>query len=145
MNENNITKEQIEEILSEQNDSYKEAISQIMSNKSNFVKYTKSYDNEIFALKKIIKINKRAGNRYAAMRDEVLVKSYSLISSQNKMLSDVLSALDHTSSTEYTEELNKYVIENQLQNQEIIDVNYSKTLELELTSKTLKQAKQSIK
>ena len=57
MNENNITKERIKEILSLQKQTYDNALDEIMSIKRDYLKNTVSYENEIFALNKIIKIN----------------------------------------------------------------------------------------
>ncbi len=145
MNENNITKNKIKDILSLQKKGYEEAIDQIMSRKQDFLKSINNYESEIFALKKIIKINQRAGNEYAVIRDKVQIRSFELIINQNNMIKNVLNALDYSSADEFHKELNEYVVKNQLQNQKIINIDYRPVLELEGDSKTLRQAKENIK
>jgi len=65
MNEDNVTKDVISEIAFKQQESYSSVVDDVMSNKREYLQNIVSYDGEIFALEKIIKINKRAGNKYA--------------------------------------------------------------------------------
>ena len=145
MNENNITQDKIKDILSLQKKSYEEAIDDIMSRKQDFIKSISSYESEIFALKKIKKINKRAGNRYAVIRDEVQIRSFMLIANQNTMIKDVLNALDYASADEFNTELNANIVKNQLENESLIGIDYQSIMELEVDSKTLRQAQENIK
>ena len=71
MDDNNITQEAIEEIVHEQELNYDLALNELMSNKNSYIKNLNLFTSEIFSLKKIISINKRAGNTYAVLRDEV--------------------------------------------------------------------------
>jgi len=114
MNENNITKEQIKEILVLQNNTYLHALENIMSEKNHYKENVINYDSEMFTLAKIIKINRRAGYKYAVIRDEVLLKSYQLLTSQNKMIENILNALNNSTSAEFHDELVKYITKRQM-------------------------------
>jgi len=144
MNENNISKEQIETILSNQKESYAHAIDNVMNNKQEFIKNINLYESEIFSLQKIIKINKRAHNKYAVIRDEVQLKSYKILANQNRMFQNILTSLEYANGDEFSKLLNEFIVQNQLQNQELTDVDYKPILELEGKSKTLIQAKENI-
>jgi len=144
MNEDNITKTEIENILDLQKQSYIDAIDEIMGSKNNYIKNIVSYDSEIFTLKKIIRINKNAGNTYAVVRDEVQVRSYRLLNNQNVMIKKMLTSLEHTDRKQFQQELSDYVSQNQLQNEKILSAKYDKIMELTPSSKTLKQAQENI-
>ncbi len=140
-----ITQDEIKFILAKQKGDYKLALEKIMSNKQKYLDKATLYDNEIFALKKIIKINKRAGNRYAVLRDEVQVKSYKVLKNQHKMMKGILSALDDSDSTEFSKKLKQLIEKNKIANKALISVNYKEKFEIESHSKSLKQAKVNIK
>ncbi len=144
MNENNITHEAIEEILSNQKRSYTDAINSIMSNKQNYLKNVKDYKNEIFSLNKIININKRAGNTLAVARDEIQVGSYELLKNQNYMIKSILDSLNHSDSKEFAKQINDNVVKNQLSNQDILSKDYSYLYDMESSSKILDQAKSNL-
>lgn len=101
MNEDNATQESIEGLLQEQNSLYERAVNSIMANKDKYIKNIELYKNEIFSLKKVISINKRAGNTFAVYRDKVATKIYLLLRSQNRMLKEILLALDAESIEKY--------------------------------------------
>jgi len=145
MDDNNITQEAIKEIVSEQELNYEMALNELMSNKNSYIKNLNLFTSEIFSLKKIISINKRAGNTYAVLRDEVKVKSYRLIRSQNILIKNILIALDLPIKEEFDEALNNYITQNQLEVQKISSVNYLDKLSIDATSKTLAQAKKNIR
>ncbi len=145
MNENNITKEQIKEILVLQNNTYLHALENIMSEKNHYKENVINYDSEMFTLAKIIKINRRAGYKYAVIRDEVLLKSYQLLTSQNKMIENILNALNNSTSAEFHDELVKYITKNKLYINNSIGDTYKGILELKKESKTLKQAQKNIR
>ncbi|MEN8303278.1 MAG: mechanosensitive ion channel family protein [Campylobacterota bacterium] len=145
MNDANITQEAIKEIVSEQELQYDMALDELMSNKSSYIKNLNLFTSEIFSLKKIISINKRAGNTYAVLRDEVKVNSYKLIRSQNTLIKNILTALDLPDRESFTEALNNYITQNQLEVQKISSVNYLEKLTIDDSSKTLAQAKKNIR
>jgi len=144
MGENNITQETIEALVEEQELIYDTALDELMSNKSSYIKNLKTYNSEIFSLKKIISINKRAGNTYAVLRDEVKIKSYKLIAAQNLLMKNILIALDLPTIKDFQEALNNHVTTNQLSVQKIYSINYREKLTIAESSKTLIQAKKNI-
>ena len=73
----------------------------ILLNKTNFLNNPKKYDKEILNLERMIRINKRVGNKYAALRDEVQIKSYKVIHDQNKMVRKIFEALDYYSIDDF--------------------------------------------
>jgi len=144
MNEDNITQETVTKIVKEQVHTQLNKLEQIITDKSKYTTKDDLYVSEIFTLEKIISINKRAGNTYAVLRDEVQVNSYKLVQNQNRMMKDILKALDYTNSLEFQNILNDIIIKNQLNNQKYLNLDYTKYLELSINSKTLKQAKLNI-
>ena len=145
MNDDNVTQEKIEELVSHQEELYEEALDEILANKKRYISDVELYSTEIFALKKIININKRAGNTYAVLRDEIKVKSYELLRNQNIMIKDVLIALDMPNLKSFEDKLNSIIVKNQVNLQNIFVNDYNSYLETESSSKTLSQAKKSIK
>ncbi|MEA3370320.1 MAG: mechanosensitive ion channel family protein [Campylobacterota bacterium] len=144
MAENNITQETLKDLIKEQELSYSLALDELMANKDRHIKNIKLFNSEIFSLKKIISINKRAGNTYAVLRDEVKIKSYAIIRSQNLMIKNILSALDLPTKGAFKEALNNYITANQLEVQKIDTVSYHEKLNIEANSKTLQKAKENI-
>lgn len=145
INDANATQEKIEDLLVKQNRLYESALNSMMADKDTFLNKLKLYDNEIFSIKKIISINKRAGNTYAVLRDEVQLKIYSILKNQNIMIKDVLQALNSDSVDEYASALNKYVEVNRQVMKEIYSEDYHSYLELPNNSAILKEAQTNIK
>ncbi|MDD2789982.1 MAG: mechanosensitive ion channel [Sulfurimonas sp.] len=145
INDANISKNDLKSILHEQKLLYVEALEYIMSNKKEYLQEINLYDSEIFALEKIIKINKRYDNTYAILRDEVQKKSYQLLRSQNMMIQNILLSLDYTDSESFSEEINKYIVKNQEEVQALQSVDYSPVLALTEEFDTLTQAKENIR
>jgi len=145
MNENNATKENIKNIMTTQEIAYAEALDVLMKNKNDFIKNTNSYDKEIFSLEKIISINKRAGNTYAVLRDEIKVKSYKLLRNQNLMIKDILIALNEQSRELFKNRLNSAISKNQKMLSELSSKDYSYLNKIDETSKTLAQAKKNLR
>ncbi|MBA1432996.1 MAG: hypothetical protein FAF04_05270 [Epsilonproteobacteria bacterium] len=55
---------------------YEKALYKLMAQKQSYINNVQDYSSKIFSLKKIIAINKRAGNSYAVKRDEVQIDAY---------------------------------------------------------------------
>jgi len=144
LNDSNLTKERIKELLHKQNRLYNEALNEVMINKTKFINSADEYEDEIFSLKKIITINQRLGNTYAVIRDEVAVKIYILLSNQNRMIRDILLALNRDTKEEYEQDLNRLVAKNQSQISKLYTKDYKNILEIQSNSKILKQAKENI-
>ena len=144
MRDANLTQESIEAIIKKQTQSQLNELEAIIANKSDYLNRDDLYDSEIFTLEKIIKINKRAGNTYAVLRDEVQINTYKLIRSQNKMMKEILLSLDNADSNDFGNILNDIVVKNQLQSQDLLNLDYKKYLELDFNSKILRQAQKNI-
>ncbi|MFT5835320.1 MAG: MscS family membrane protein [Sulfurimonas sp.] len=145
MNDNNVTQEKIIQIATKQEALYSKSLDDILKNKARFINKSRVYDSEIFALEKIIKLNKRLGNTYATTRDEVLVKSYKLLNAQNTMVRNILKSLDKMSFEEFQIYMMDTFAKNKADNKKILKVDYESILQIDDSSITLKQAKQNIK
>ncbi|WP_372998694.1 mechanosensitive ion channel family protein [Sulfurimonas sp.] len=145
MNDDNVTQEKIMQIATKQEALYSKALDDILKNKNRFIDKSRIYDSEIFALEKIIKLNKRLGNKYATIRDEVLVKSYKLLNAQNKMIKNILIALNNMSFEEFQLYMSDMFVKNQEDNAKITSVDYEAVLQIDEPSRTLNQAKENIK
>ena len=144
MNEVNATQDEIQNLVKQQDNLYEMALDELMLNKQQHIDDLESFSSEIFALNKIMKINKRAGNTYAVLRDEVKVKIYEVMRAQNLMIKNILLSLDAPSISDYEKKLNYYIVENQQKIQEIYAKDYKKYLEIDSNAKTLIQAKKNI-
>ena len=144
INDTNATKESIEEILKKQDLLYSQAIDELMSNKFKYINNIENFDNKIFSLKKVISINRRAGNRYAVLRDEVALKIYFLFKIENRLTKNLLLALDSSTIEEYDALLNKLTQESQKEVEELYKKDYKKILDSVDGSRILKQAKENI-
>jgi MscS family membrane protein len=130
MDDRNITKEEIKKLLQKQEVAFETVVNKLMSNKNYYINNIKNYDKEIFTIQKIIIINTRAGNSLAVTRDEILLKSYFVIRAQNKMIKDILLALDLPTIDKFEDVLNNSVIKNQAKMQELYKKDYMYLLNL---------------
>lgn len=144
MDDNNVTQERMEDLLQKQEQSYVETLENIMKNKQEYLKAKDLYTPEISTLDKMMKINERAGNKYAVIRDEVQLKSYNLLRSQNQMIKNVLHALDYSNIKKFEEALNKIIANNQTQVQKLASVDYKPILDIG-SDNTLSKAKENIR
>ncbi|MCK9492303.1 MAG: mechanosensitive ion channel family protein [Sulfurimonas sp.] len=145
MNESNTTQEKIMLIAQEQKNLYSKKLDEFLTDKEEFINSYKNFNAEIFALEKVIKLNKRLGNNYAVVRDEVLVKSYKLLDAQSDMIKSILRALDDMEFVEYQTYMSEMFAKNQEYNAELTSVDYFDILALNQDSAILKQAQQNIK
>ncbi len=145
MDDSNISQEKMENLLDEQELSYNRVLENIMRNKQGYLKEKDLYTKDILTLKKIIRINKRAGNSYAVLRDEVKLKSYQLLNYQNSMIKKILFALDTSDINTFEVNLNSVITDNQLETQKLMDTDYKPYLEITDDSKTLREAQENIK
>ena len=144
MNEQNATQEKIEHLMKIQNQSYHAALDKVMINKNYFINNTEQYESEIFSLQKVMKINARAGNRYAVIRDEALLNSYLLLRAQNRLIRDVLLELDQPTIDAFEIELNKLAIKNQTFVATLYKPEYDEILALQSGSYVVKAAQNNI-
>ncbi|WP_041675208.1 mechanosensitive ion channel family protein [Sulfurimonas autotrophica] len=145
MNDANLSQEQIEDLVQKQEYLYDQELNKIISNKQYYIENVQDYSTEIFSLKKIISINKRAGNGYAVIRDEVQLKSYAIVKNQNILIKNVLLSLDVPTINDFEEKLNIYTAQNQEALSKITTKDYKDILALQDDSSILKATKQNIR
>ena len=145
MDENNITHERIKQIAQEEQDFYDDIAYAILLQKTDFLNNPKKYDTETFGLERIIRINKRMHNKYAVLRDEVLVKSYKIISIQNRMVREIFQALDYYDVDGFEKKMSDLFAESQIEIHAIDNVDYKKYLSKKEDNKILKEAQKNIR
>ncbi|MDF1874490.1 mechanosensitive ion channel family protein [Sulfurimonas sp. SAG-AH-194-I05] len=145
LNSKDITTQEIQAILQEQKISYSEALEEIMRNKQKYIDNKNVYYNEMFALKRIIKINTHAGHKYAVLRDEVQLKSYEILASQHAMMSEILVALNDSINEDFSKKLHDILTNYRVKNTKVLKKDYKKYLKSEAISSSLKTAKENIK
>jgi len=145
MDESNVTESDIKELLEKQEVAFEKIINKLMVDKNYYMKSAKTYDREIFTIKKIIAVNKRAGNKYALTRDEVLLKSYLVVRAQNIMLNKILKGLDLPTKEEFESVLDTSVSENQARMLALYAKDFNSILDEKTNSKILKDAQSNIR
>lgn len=140
-----ISKDEITSILRDQKKSYSDGLEEIMSHKQAYIDRSGVYENKIFALEKIININRKAQNKYAVLRDEIQVKSFQILANQHKMMKGILGALDDEDSVGFSKALNTFIVKNIADNKPLIETNYDDILKIKSTSNALVSAKENIK
>ncbi|WP_457744044.1 mechanosensitive ion channel family protein, partial [Sulfurimonas sp.] len=133
MDDANLTQKKVLSIVSLQKKMYEQQLNILMANKDDYLQNIKDYQAEIFSLKKIITINKRAGNSYAVLRDEVQVKSYEIVQNQHLLIKGALLALELPNIDLYETQLNKLVVQEQNSLTRLNEVDYHKYLDLNST------------
>lgn len=145
MDEDNITQDAIKELAHKQERNYVNAFEKLLLNKKLILDIPKVYQEELFMLNKVLKRNKARGNEYAVIRDEVLMKSYQMLQSQNKMSRHILRAISYYDYDEFTNVLNNEFVTNQEEIHKINTVDYKPFLKLDKKSKVLHEAQKNIK
>jgi MscS family membrane protein len=146
LNDTNISQEQAEKLLYEQTKLYEQQLNYVMVNKDDIINRVKEFKSEIFSLKRIIAINKRAGNTYAVLRDEVQIKNYEIVKNINHFVRDVLVALNAPTLEEFDLRINKLAEENQQKVKKLLSDNYKEYLDMpESGSKVITALKKNIK
>ena len=145
MDENNITRERIKEIAEEEQAFYDGIAYDILLRKTDFLNNPKKYDTETFGLERMIRINKRMHNKYAVLRDEVLVKSYKLITIQNSMVRKIFQALDYYEIDGFEKKMSDLFAQSQIEIHALDNVDYKKYLTKKENNKILKEAQKNIR
>ncbi|MCK5639104.1 MAG: mechanosensitive ion channel, partial [Flavobacteriaceae bacterium] len=121
------------------------ALENLLLNKTEILKQEELYIEEIFMLEKHIKYNKRRGNKYTVMRDQVLIQSYKIVRSQNHMVKSIFRSMDHYDMLDLDEKMNKQFIKNQLDIEEHTKVDYSEILDKKDDHRILKSLQENIR
>lgn len=145
MEKDTITQEEMLSLVKKQEKLYLKGIDSILSQKQDYIENARMYKSDIFALRKVKNLNKRLGNTYAVLRDEVKIKTFMILDAQTNMIKKLLKALDDKKFEEYQEYTSNEFAQNQIQMGEINNVDYTKYLKLEDISSTLKQVKKNIR
>lgn len=127
----NLTQEEVSLIVKKQKSLYEQELYTVISKKQYYIDNIRDYSSKIFSLKKIIAVNKRAGNSYAVKRDEIQIQSYLIAKNINILIQNVLIALDSSTVEEFEKKFNKYTALNQEKLVEIIKNDYKNLLKLQ--------------
>ena len=145
LNDNNVTQEIIMDIIKEQEEDYSAQIEKIIINKEKYFSSKKLHNTEISALEKIIKLNKKLGNKYAVIRDEVLIKSYKILDLQYKMIQDIFRVLDTSSYYEFQKKIADIFTKTSIAVENLNDVDYKYILKFKASSEVIRQAQENIR
>jgi len=147
MDDGNLTQDDIYKLVKKQERIYEKELDNIMINKSSYLEKEDGLSSKIYALKKIIAINRRAGNVYAVLRDEVKIKSLKYVQEQQRFIKNILLALDLPSIEAYEQKLNDLVVSEQSYVSNLYSKDYTSYLKLRSTpaSKILRQLQQNIR
>jgi MscS family membrane protein len=145
MGDVNITQEAIEKLAEEETAFYDEILEDILLNKTDFLKNPKKFQFETFSLERMMRINKRVGNKYAVLRDEVLVKSYKLIEIQNTMVRKIFQSLDYYTIDEFEVRMNNLFAQSQIDIHALGNIDYKPYLRMTEKNSILKEAQKNIK
>jgi len=144
INSKDITQKKIENLRVQQEILFEDELNEFLAKKQQYINNIELFESKIFVLKKNIIVNKKANNSYAVLRDELALKSYTLVRSQNIMVKNILKSLNEPTIDMFEKDLNNYVNENQLQVQELYKNDYSNILLTESNSTIFMQAKKNL-
>ena len=145
LNSDTIDDESVDTVLLQKQKLYEKKLEEILANKNRYLHADDPYGGRIYKLQKIIAINKRRGNDYAVVRDEVLVKSYRILQRQNEMFREILRGLDLSTFDKFSNFLNEAFLKNQKEISKINDRDYKPYLQVEGNSKVVSMMKQRIR
>jgi len=145
LDDTNMTDERVRKIAAQETTYYNKILEDILLRKTDFLNNPKKFEFETFSLERMIRINKRVGNKYAVLRDEVLVKSYKLIKIQNEMVRKIFQALDYYAIDEFEIKMNDLFAESQIKLHALDTVDYKPYLKMKDSDKILKEAQKNIK
>ncbi|NPA66863.1 MAG: mechanosensitive ion channel [Epsilonproteobacteria bacterium] len=145
LDNNKTTEKEIDQIIEEKNKLFNQRLQEILVNKDQFLQQEDPYSAKIYRLQKIINVNKVRGNKYAVLRDQVLIKSYKILESQIQMMQRILKDLDSKTFEEFQKKLDKDFEINQKEISHINDVDYTKYLSIHSTGSVIQALKQRIR
>ncbi len=144
MNSDDLNQTTMLDLVKKQELMYKKNIDYILSNKLEYLNEAKEYKSDIFALKKVMTLNKRLGDKYALLRDEVLIKTYTVLDMQTNMIKKLLKALDRYDFNEYQEYATNLFTKNQADISKVANKDYMEKLNLNIDFKRYKDIKENI-
>ena len=129
INDNRIDKDSMLKMIKEKKHIYIETFERVLINKDHFTKDLRFFDDDIDAITKVIKRNKRLGNTLLQKQDEIKVKIYKIMNTQRKMIDDILIALNTLEYPQFVEYLNKITKKNDIYAKSFLTKNYDKILQ----------------
>ncbi len=132
------------QLLDKQESIYLNAIIKIVQNRDMIDSLIKRDKKRLFSLKQRIRLNKKYGNNYAVLRDEVRRLSLHLMLKQDELISVMLHSLDTDKLNVFKNKLATLFGTNQLEIQDYIIDDYDKYLKEKGDSQTLKELQTSI-
>ncbi|MDF1881692.1 mechanosensitive ion channel family protein [Sulfurimonas sp. MAG313] len=145
LNENNISEEQLEDIIQKQSTSYQLLIETILSNKQSYSQAFSHFNQKIFRLQKHIKINTYRGNKYAVIRDETQIMSYKVLLANKDMILSIIQSLDTSDFVEFSKIMNDAFARNQEKISDLSILKYDKYLKIQGDTSTLNQVKEKVR
>ncbi len=145
MNEGNITQDEIKQIADQHELLYINAFEKILLRKRVRIDQPKPYQKELVMLAKLMKRNKANGYKYAVLRDEVQMKSYQILQSQDKMTKHILRSLGQYDYEEFNKKMNNAFVKNQEELFAIDKVDYHSFLVLKEKNRVLQAAQEKIR
>ena len=144
MDADDLNKEMMLKLVQEKKHAYILKFEDVLINKNDFRKNIRTYDDNIYALTKIIKQNRRLGNTYAQERDKVKIKIYTIFNAHKVMVDNILIALDSMTFQEFSKYLEKLIKENNTFIENLNSKKYDGFLTLKDNSQTLKELQNNI-
>ena len=145
LSEHNLSDTTIQHITQQENNFYDTVLEYILLHKSNFLASSTILEKDIFTLEKIIRSNKHTGNKYAVLRDKVLVKSYKLIQIQNKMIRKIFQVLKNDNLEKFEIKMSEILAESQVKINALNNINYKPYLKIEKTNNLINSLKHNIR
>ncbi len=145
MTDANLTQGEVSKLVEEQEKFYNKALYKLIAQKQYYINNLEDYSSKIFSLKKIIAINKRAGNSYAVTRDGVQIKCYLIARNINTLIRNVLLALDAHTIEDFEAKLNEYTTLNQKELNKIANKDYKNLLNLQGTAPVIIALRENVK
>ncbi len=144
LNDPNIDEKTMEQIIEKKERLFERKLEEVLANKSLYLHYQDPYASKIYKLQKIIAVNKRRGNTYAVIRDQVLIDSYRILQSQNKMLKEILQALDLKTFDAFATVVSQAFVRNQQEISHYTKEDYKKYLQTPGNASVILDMKQRI-
>jgi len=145
--EDNLTRSQINDLIQLREAHYDHAVEVILFHKDLLEDRVKTYQKQIFHLKKVISINKDRNNSEHILQDEIQLKSYQLLLILNQMVQQIFHALKAENIDIFEKMMNDIFVKSQSKVNALTSQNpsYHAILVSKTNTPTVKQVKQNIK
>jgi MscS family membrane protein len=145
MEDDNITQKRLKVLVKQQENIYRVTLEKLLLDKNILLNKALPYKEEIFVLQKVLKHNKKRGDKWAILRDEVQLKSYKMLQQQRQMSKKTLRALDYYEYNKFIIKMTDYFVENQEAIQKINTVDYEIYLKTKATTDIMIKIQKNIR